>query len=160
MNNNKIIFIVIIGFVILGLFFLMSKKSPKKIEKNNKKEKLLTKAEIEKRIKEEEEIIGYKYEDEEKIMENIRANRSLNNLANYADKITRQYINDEKFLQAQLPEDLLTKLKSVPIDKNKMARVNLINPTTIGNTAFIIKNSAEPYKSRAQQALNYLLNKL
>lgn len=175
--NNKIIFLIIAAAVIVGLYFLLSKNKNKKPTSINNipniqdmpnvpniplgpDGKQLTQEEMEQRLKEAEEMLGYNLEDEEKIMEKIKLDASVDHLAQYADKITKQYVSDEKFLQAQLPEDLLDKLKTVPVDTDEMAYYSLMNPTTLGNSAYIVINAQEPYKSRAKQALDYLLSKL
>ena len=99
------------------------------------------------------EILSYDVKDEEKIANNL-PNMDLEKMAQYADKVTKANANNKKFLKMQLPEDLLEKLKAIELnDDNKHM---LLNPTTFGNSAFIVLNSTEPYKTRAKEAVDYL----
>jgi len=171
MNTYLIIGLVVL--VILFFFFMRGKtkvKVSKKVLKGKPTPKMPkggippdqfrepTEEEILKMEAQLQKIISYPLEDEEKIAAQL-PNMTIEQMAKYADKVTLKHINDEQFLKTQVPDDLLTRLQTAPFHDEE-AKFMLLNPTVLGNSAYIALNAKEPYASRAKTALEFLKTKL
>ena len=79
---------------------------------------------------------------------------SLEDMALYADNVTKENASNEDFLRVQLPENLIRQLKSVNLTSE--IKKQLLSRTTFGNSAYSTIHSPEPYKSRAKDAIDYM----
>ena len=174
MNIYLIGLILIVAFVSFMIFRkLNNKRKEKKTVTTNQNvdqdpsqglsqdpNKEPTEEELKKMEENLQKILAYKLEDEEQIAQQL-SNMTDQQMALYADQVAKKYAdaNDEKFLEAQMPADVVDKLKQAPwTDEN--AQFMLLNPTVFGNTAYIALNTKEPYASRARSALDFLKSKL
>lgn len=155
---NKLIYVIIIIAIIYILFKFFNKtKKPTRKSNNVKLNKNDDTINYENDDKNFVNELSYDIKDEQIIMSNIKK-MSIEEISQYADKLTKKFAKDINFLHVQIPKDLLKKIKK-PIKDPKLKNI-LLNPTTLGNAAYIAVNSIEPYKSRSKKALIFLLDKL
>ena len=151
---------LIIGLIILAIivifFWLKKKKSTEGME--NKEMKQPTEQEMEEMKKKLQEILAYDLNDEAEISKQL-PNMSVQDMSKYADKIAVKNIDDEKFLEAITPSDIMQKLNDAPFDDERARRM-LLNPTIFGNLSLVAVKAKEPYSSRAKEAIDFLKSKL
>ena len=147
---------LIIGLIIVGIliFFMMNRKKNNSINTAKPDLKITDQGVQIQADGSLEDILGYDLKDEAKIREQL-PNMSIQEMAKYADKVTKENAKNEDFLKAQLPDGLVNKLKEVTLD-DKIKKM-MLSPTTFGNSAYVVINSPEPYKSRAKGAIDYLM---
>ena len=163
---------VILGIIALALICIYMVMKKNKNKNGKKKKNIANDRSIEGRQKEGEpteeqmiemeqrlqEILAYDLADEEKITAQL-PNMSVEDMAKYADKITLKNINDAKFSDAFVPEDLMERLMKAPLDDEEERRL-IINPSVMGNLSYISLNAGEPYAERAKMAVEFLKGKL
>lgn len=163
---NIYVIIGLIALAIICIYMVMrKKKNDKKMKKIKKKQEEEDEdlvgpteeqmIEMEKRL---QEILAYDLADEEKIADML-PNMSVQDMAKYADKVTLKNINDTKFLNAFVPEDLMERLQKIPFDDEEEKRM-ILNPSIMGNLSYISLNAGEPYAERAKTAVEFLKGKL
>lgn len=90
--------------------------------------------------------MSYSLADEQKIMARLKS-QSIEQNSQYADQVAKANVMDLDFLAGQVPEDF---------SYQEITESDL-NPTSIGNVAYIAVHSPEPYASRAQGLYQRLL---
>lgn len=124
--------------------------------------------EIKKIMDELQKFVSYPLDKEKEIYGQLPS-MTTKQMAQYADKIVQYKYQDTDFLETQLPEDVLDKLKQSFSDmqsedmtgsENEDMKMVFLNPTVFGNSAFIHLNSPKPYSDRAKLAINFLKTQL
>lgn len=140
-----VIIIILIGSFVL--WNLMNNKNDKNKYKQTNKQR-----------PEYKDILSYDPKDENKIMMNIKK-MTVKDIAEYADKITKKYAKNNDFLKKSVPANLVNELGKTPLNDPQIKKI-ILNPTTLGNAAYVATYSSEPYKSRAKKGLMFLLEKI
>lgn len=92
--------------------------------------------------------MAYSLFDEPQIYREIRnRNYDIEYMAQYADIICRNNATNLEFLEQQFTDEQL--------DRDPTSRT--LNPTSMGNVAYIIINSPEPYKEKAKIMLDKII---
>jgi len=93
--------------------------------------------------------MSYNLLDEPQIMADI-LNKTTEQMAVYADVVSKRNYNDIDFLENQLS---LTYMEKIPAITDVA-----FNPTSIGNMAYLAAYSPEPYAARSKHELNLILD--
>jgi hypothetical protein len=101
-----------------------------------------------------QQTIAYNLDDEKKII-SLLPNMTIEEIAKYADIITIMNADNEKFLKNQITDDLINICKD-SLNKNE----DILNPTSLGNLAYVALNSKKPYSTKAREAVKFLKSKL
>ena len=154
--NKYIIIGVIALLVIIGIFFFKRKSN----NKSSDQTKMMAENQEmnAQEMQQMQQMLAYDIRDEPKIMQNIK-NMEMNEIKIYADKLTKENVTNKEFLEIQFPEAIDQKLATIDFS-NKEIKDALINPTVLGNAAYIASNSMQPYKDRAARAFNFLFSKV
>lgn len=160
--------IAIIALIVLGLlFFLYRMKNNKSVNKTDQpnqpsqpsQQNQLDMSDKSGKLSEEEmkqniqKILSYDIDDEDDIIKQL-PNMTVEEMSKYADLITKKNYEKQEFLDSVIREDIVEKIKEMVSDEN--IKNVMINPTMFGNLAFISLNTNDPYKSRANEALNII----
>lgn len=101
--------------------------------------------------------MSYKLSDEEAIMKTIKS-KSIEEVAQYADIVTKSNATDVTFLQQQLPDFTPTTVQKGLADP--VNRKNYLNPTSIGNIAYVATHAILPYSATARESYDLIMSNL
>ena len=155
---NSWIFITITLVMLCICIILMKKYGDKKklnIEEQNKSQVGPKKIQEMDKTK-YDSVMSYNIQDTENIMKTIKS-KTIEEISIYADKICQYNVQNIEFLKAHFadPEKMYKSLEEQLISNSNN---HLLNPTCIGNSAYIAIHSIEPYKAYSKKSFDILMN--
>jgi hypothetical protein len=101
--------------------------------------------------------MSYDIRDEGRIMLTLR-NKTIEEISQYADIIAKQNAENEQFLHDQLPG--FTYESTMSRMENLETRRHDLNPTSIGNIAFVAIHAPPPYNAVARRSFDLMMSYL
>ena len=149
--NYWIIAMILVSILCLCIIFMNNYKETK-----NKKKKQLSKKDLGTISK--NMGMSYNISDGPEIMKTIKS-KSIEDISNYADIVCKNNAQNDDFLKQHFNDfDQTYKFMSGELENNPSS--NLLNPTTIGNAAYISIHSPDPYKTNSKKIFDLLITHL
>ena len=136
---NIWVLVSIVLAVVCLCIILMGQHKKKKMENNIK------------------ELVGYNLEDSAKIMGSLKG-QPIEEVSKYADKVCKENSSNVDFLKQQFsdPDNMYKTIEESL--KGKPDNNQILNPTSIGNSAFIALNAPTPYNEHGKKTFELLMS--